>query len=485
MDPTKDNSRLLTLCGKLRDETITVDEFQELEHMLLEQPGALEFYRQFSYVCSGLEQVSQLEQEQVEEDVSTAISGQLPPLPQKSPEVVSSRKPIPNNQSHSLRLSAALVALAASILIVAFVFQKPKQDTRPQLAMLAESQQAVWTGDRPLKLGDSLATGNYSLASGAARLKFSNNAEIIVQAPSIFSIEDAKRVIMQSGSMTLFAPETARSFQIDTPYGSVIDRGTRIGVFADAEEGLEVHVFEGKADAVLPDADETISLSAGEAVVSKSDREPVKRIPAKQEYFVRSLEDVRNLPIVSGDVELLVSPPRSVRRVRSDILDLGRASLFEEKTDVVLDEELPVLLSHPGKAEDLLGSDGRLLPGTKADSFMLHFVVPWDIRHDNDYLTATGSITFNRPVLGVVANNPARLREWFGHPSTDYPGDRWTGLEQPPTTPEDPGDWLELSEDRKTLHFQLSIHGKGEMPDAPVSELDVVDQLRILVESRE
>ena len=508
MMTTDASSELIKLCGKTRDNTILPDELKHLESLLMTDPGALRFYRQFMSVCSGLEQISQsdsLQGQQTEQDGSaefdwtddlsnlTPVSdftqlSQVEPLP-------SSVRPHPSTDDRSYRTTTivgVVATLAASILIASTML---RSGPSPEgFASLVDSYQADWDGDGP----KGRLNGDYTLRGGAARLRFDSGAELLVQAPAAFSIDDAGLASLNQGSVRLYVPPAATGFQIKTPYGLVIDRGTRIGVFANSKLGLEVHVFEGKAEAIRKSGktsrdngtpsdptsvdDSTTSgemLIAGEAIAIPVARSvAAKRMPAKEAYFADSSNNFISLPVVSGDIELLVSPPRAVRRIDSELVDLGRATLLPERTGLVIAEDLPVSLTKSGKAERLEILDETVPAGTSVDTMLVHFAVPSGQRRGNDWLHASGEIQFPRPIVGLVCEQPGKQSDLLGSPDTDYPRDGDTGLEDSIDSDAQKADRIELSEDRLTLRFSLNVHGREAAEQA-----DFVDQLRVLIQA--
>ena len=137
----------------------------------------------------------------------------------------------------------------------------------------------------------------------------------------------------------------------------------------------------------------------------------------------------------------------------------------------------------------VLGSDALELPdtvealvpaGKQVDSFLIHVAVPKSVRRTSESLVVQGSIEFARPVIGFVSFQPSRLTDLLGNPSTVYPGDKWTGLEDSIDGDKDRGDLLRLSDDRRTLDFRLHIHGREA-----AEEEDFVDQVRVLVEANQ
>jgi len=498
----EDHSELIELCGKVRDDSITTAEFSRLETLLADS-AALDYYRRFMSLCSQLEQMGQADTEQAGEqsaengfeeasfqwanDLDAELDADLERASDHAPSTPSANSPsLPvatkNEKQFRWRLwSGVIGAVAALVIIAGFYFrgggsQDPATPQAPILATLINTHQADWNGEHnPSETG--MSAGDYSLASGAAQIRFENGAELLVHAPVRFSLDEASQASLQSGSLTLYVPPTATGFQVQTPWGAVIDRGTRIGIHAEEEYGLEVHVFEGEAEFVGKSFEgapsESALLAVGEALAVKQTNESkIERMPAEPKYFAETLTELSNLPIVSGDVELLVSPPRSVRRVRGEVCFQNRAMVFAERKGEALAEDLPVTLSEVGSPTSLSSSEQVVSAGSKVDSFLVHIAMPKELRNTSQVVTASGEVQFGRPILGLVSHELRLSGDLLGHPSTEYPRDTLTGLE------DNGADFLEISPDRRTLKFRLSIHGREHN-----DELDFIDQIRILVEA--
>ena len=334
--PKKEASEFLALCGKVRDGDATPAEFSRLEARLLHDPQALNTYRQFMAICSGLEQTAIVQQSPPKRNELVADLG---PTTQSSPSPGIRRakieRPPVRLRRRKIAIAVAAIATVAALIMFAIIrFDGGFDDDRTEtgsFATVASVHQPVWGDKRALLPSELVEAGEYFMASGAVQVNYANGAELLVQAPSQFSLHEENRVTLSSGVASLFIPPAATGFRIDTPFGSAIDHGTRIGVVADAASGIELHVFEGKAELVAVGASEGTMLEANTAAAIDAESKTVTSIDAEQAYFARSLDELSGLPVVSGDVELRVSPPRSVRRVRAESFDVGTCHYFCRK----------------------------------------------------------------------------------------------------------------------------------------------------------
>lgn len=476
---TQENqSRLRELCGRTRDESITAYEFSELERLLLSDKQALDYYRRFMSICSGLEQMATLESDsppEIQELTATAIGdydwteAEVRKISEPSDRQPSDRPGFPIR-----RAAIAIASLAALGIFTMFVLSRRQTSEPDGFAKLIQTQQAVWSSSESPGEGDN-ARGNYSLRSGAALFRYDNGAEIMVQAPADFSVDQVNGASIEKGRMSVFVPPAAKGFRVTTPWGAVVDRGTRIGISTGGELSPQVHVFEGSAEATLSGSDVAQLLVQGEAVVVDSAESSFEKIAAQPLFFPRSLGATEGLPRVSGDVALLVSPPKSVRRTLFEFANDANTTVFAEKTNVRLDEDLPITLDAPGVV-DRVESTGATLPaGTRVDSYLLHFSIPIEGRRGEKYFVSKGSLTFPTKVVGVLSFQPGKTNKLFAHSATDYPGDARTGLED--SEKGNRQDRLELGDDGRTLNFEFHVRGKSTEGSA-----DVVDQVRVFVE---
>lgn len=500
MDSMTAPSELIALCGKVRDESISPEEFERLQTMLMADPNSLAFYREFISVCSGLEQIAQADFQQ---DEHTGIGNdrefdwtddleKLTPVSEFVHRSPTKPEQLADDRKSRTPVTAGLIAAIAASIGFALLMMRPDEPPNGY-ASLVDSYQAVWDESEPTEQ----LNGKFALLSGAARIRYDNGAELLVQAPASFSIDSFGQASLDRGSLQLYVPPAATGFQIMTPYGRIVDRGTRIGVFVHADLGLEVHVFEGCAEAIRKASklghseQEDISeqesgdkmagevLVAGEAIsIPVAGNVPAKRMTANPIYFADRDNLLNNLPDVSGNIEMMVSPPRSVRRVRSELSDLGRAVIFPEQKNVVLTEDLLVSIVDPADTQSLERRDRAIPASSRVDSMMVHFAVPMAQRRGADVLVATGKIQFPRPIVGIVCDQPADLAWLLGHPDTDYPLDRGTGLEDSIDDDFQNADRIEWSADRKTLRFSLRIHGREA-----AEQSDFVDQFRVLIKA--
>tara|TARA_R110002096_G_scaffold147220_12_gene306951 strand:- start:1922 stop:3445 length:1524 start_codon:yes stop_codon:yes gene_type:complete len=110
--------------------------------------------------------------------------------------------------------------------------------------------------------------GDYQLVSGAIHLRFSNGADLVMEGPASFLIDDAFHVRLKDGAVRAIVPPSAQGFTIATPGIDYEDLGTEFGVQVHQDTGAsELHVFNGQVDAKKPGTTELLSsVLDGESV---------------------------------------------------------------------------------------------------------------------------------------------------------------------------------------------------------------------------
>jgi len=120
-----------------------------------------------------------------------------------------------------------------------------------EFARVAQNAGAVLRrGEKLLALGAELPAGRLTLAQGSLGLNYGRGVELVIEGPAEFECRHADLFRLHSGRMAAHVPPAAVGFTVETARGRVVDRGTRFALDASTEEPAEVHVFEGKVDAL-------------------------------------------------------------------------------------------------------------------------------------------------------------------------------------------------------------------------------------------
>ena len=143
----------------------------------------------------------------------------------------------------------------------------PPSQHEPLLALLVDEVGAKFAGD---KSPDEVRfiKGNYQLQEGAAHMRFSNGADVVIKAPASFTIDDAFHVRLHHGDMRAIVPPSGHGFTIATPGVDYEDIGTEFALSVNPNKGInQLHVIDGQVDAKHPDSNKLISsITEGQSV---------------------------------------------------------------------------------------------------------------------------------------------------------------------------------------------------------------------------
>ncbi len=139
----------------------------------------------------------------------------------------------------TVKIAAICLLIAAGVLVVVLGAR-----ANQPLGTLVECTEARWSV--PIEPNTELKSGRLTLEQGYARIVLKKGAEVIVQAPSTFSLQTSNKLFVESGWITARIPHSAAGFLVQTPASSVMDFGTEFGLLTGSDNTSEVHVFAGK-----------------------------------------------------------------------------------------------------------------------------------------------------------------------------------------------------------------------------------------------
>lgn len=189
----------------------------------------------------------------------------------------------------------AAAAAAAVVLGAAGLYRLDQRGGRP---VLVRAEAALWedSSGEPA-LGARVERGRrLALKAGMVELGFRRGVRVLVEGPAAFRIDAEDAMWLERGRIfaEVLRPE-GRGFTVDGPGGRVVDLGTRFGVSVAPGGGMEVHVLQGKVEA-LPGRGgrEMIPLGENEGLRMEAGR--VDRIRAEESEFLTDLP-----PVATGD----------------------------------------------------------------------------------------------------------------------------------------------------------------------------------------
>ena len=181
--------------------------------------------------------------------------------------------------------------IAASVLfavsIVLFVSSDHRGDA-PQAAVASDHE-----NDNQLDLAsnqvsdESLPYPELTNVGSNEKLSFEmpTGVSIVLHGPARFQVTARDELTLAEGIVRASVPEQGRGFRVITPNGDVIDHGTEIGVSVNSQH-TELHVFEGRAEVVLPDEHSSRMVGINEAVrVFHPNNSGYEPIPLNPEPF--------------------------------------------------------------------------------------------------------------------------------------------------------------------------------------------------------
>lgn len=329
--------------------------------------------------------------------------------------------------------AAAVVALAVSVFML-----RPKT---PAVATLFDD-----TGSHPVRDGDSL-----DIAKGVSRLEFVNGAVVAVEGPAALSIQSPDEVLLDHGRLNAWCPETAHGFRVVTRSATLTDLGTSFGVSAASDGTADFMVLDGKVE-VHKDG-ETRRIERGAALQARHGA-GLQDVDFEPSAFKRTWPVASGIRSTLGNV--IPAPPGTPETLAAYEND-DHILVIPERRDFSPLQTTQVNITRPG------GYEGERLfetapfnptPGEKVRSYLLRYN-PVGKLEAGANKRFVGSVTFDRPVLAVIAASKLLhlSDEVFSKapmPKMNEVDSRLRGLENSPKLVR--SDRVELSKDRRTLH---------------------------------
>lgn len=145
------------------------------------------------------------------------------------------------------------------------------------IARVNATQEAVLSSDSiAVSEGALVSPGAIKLKSGTIELTFFSGARVSIEGPCDFQLKSDFRASLSYGRLTADVPPQATGFTIFTPNGQLRDLGTAFAVSVDQNSDAEVHVLEGKVEAISRGGGSLVTLSGSQASrLSKGKLTPV------------------------------------------------------------------------------------------------------------------------------------------------------------------------------------------------------------------
>jgi hypothetical protein len=323
---------LRALLDALCEESITAEQMQRLEELVLNHPEAEAYYVQYLSLHADLAGhfgVLPAKMEQSLRDrLETAGQGDAAASmvsrpgddrtpaagPQSGPYGISGRPKHGTRSPFLIWGTLGLSGLAAGLLLyVALLptphdlppFSNPRAEAMDNtVAVLLQAPGAIWEQtELPTRAGAPLPPGTLRLKSGSVQIEFYNGAVVILEGPAEFRLISRTEAYCARGKLRASVPPQAQGFTIGSPKLDLVDRGTEFGLDVGAAGKTEVHVFQGKVELYGPGPDRKAlghkELTTGQSVRLEDPGkvQPIKSNPAAfmtaQDLAERSQEQTR------------------------------------------------------------------------------------------------------------------------------------------------------------------------------------------------
>ncbi len=249
------------LLDALCEETITPEQLQRLETLVLTHPEAEACYVQFMSLHADLIGHFGVLSAGVERSLEDGSAGPARTEPEQPLPGATNPTPVAVSLRSSLRFwrTIGVLALAASLLLVLASWQwrhkvpspaEPEPEATDQtVAVLLQAPDARWeeTG-LPTWAGAPLPPGWLRLKSGLAQVEFYSGAMVILEGPAELQLISRTEAYCARGKLRATVPPQAQGFTIRSPKLELVDRGTEFGLEVGRGDRTEVHVFQGKVD---------------------------------------------------------------------------------------------------------------------------------------------------------------------------------------------------------------------------------------------
>jgi hypothetical protein len=338
--------------------------------------------------------------------------------------------------------AAAVIALAGGTM---FLMRSQDQGVSASGGTVVATR---FDGDEPSR--EVRAGENLVFSTGVSRMEFTNGAVVAIEAPAELSIRSEDEVVLEHGRLNAWCPETAHGFRVVTTTATLTDLGTSFGVSAARDGTADFMVLDGKVE-VQKDK-ETRRLERGAAVRSTRDNTQLSDVAFEPAPFHRTWPVASGIRSTRGEV---VPAPPGTPEALAALENDNQILVIPERRDFRPAEPIPVDITSPGIYTGLsLMVPNKVTPtaGTRVRSYLLRYNPLGQLKAPGTTRRFEGSVTFDRPVLAIIAASPKlnRTDSMLSRaplPKQNAQDITLRGLERGP----EPADRVELSKDRRTI----------------------------------
>lgn len=323
MNSSAANARLCEWILRKLEGTLTAEENKALIQLLESSPDAVHLYNDMILLYSSLatpgrislspktlapssKQLDALLFSMAEaENDAPSLEIELTP---KTPDIIPAQnitieKAV--SKINTTSLVTAIVSLAAMTLMIVYVILNPRIST--EVATLADSIDAQWSSDSPVKDGGRLiASTPLHLLGGTAKIITDKNVELLLEGPMEFSFDSVSELRMKYGRLTAKVSSQGVGFSVNTPNTKIIDLGTEFGVFSDLNESTELHVFTGRTNLITLQNNSIVSSQMVTEGLARrvNPLSEIQTIALKTESFIRHIDSSHQLILRSRHLNL-------------------------------------------------------------------------------------------------------------------------------------------------------------------------------------
>ena len=420
------------LCAQYLDGTLDEPGRDRLTDLLESDPAAMQALRAHLLVSGAL---ARLKPELSDE---TFLRTVLPHLGKVADEADDA---FPNRVRNTIRMErwkrTSLATAAAVMLAGGLTFFLQPSGT--VVATRFDDDQP----SREVRAGEKLV-----FSSGITRMEFTNGAVVAIEAPAELSIRSGDEVVLEHGRLNAWCPETAHGFRVVTKEATLTDLGTSFGVSAAKDGTADFVVLDGKV--VVQKDNETRQIERGGAVQAKRGTR-LSDVAFETSPFRRTWPVASGIRSTRGEV---VPAPPGTPEALAEMENDTQILVIPERRDFKPAVSIPVDITEPGLYEgpNLMAAYKVTPPtGTRVRSYLLRYNPLGQLKARGPR-RFEGSVTFDRPVLGIITfsrklNRTDAMLTRAPLPKVNVQDTGLRGLERGPI----PADRVELSADRRTI----------------------------------
>lgn len=272
------DERLIVLLDAYLDGSLTAEEKQELERMLLESDAARrEFWERASLhgwtyaaakVNYGVKPAAEVakERRRLSSETFDVFVSWLRRASQWGWRAALTGAACAMALLMWMGIRAALQPASADEDALVDTETEPMVNTN-LIATLTRGTGVVWDGDpNGVEIGSAVGPQWLHLKSGAVQIDFNSGAQMIVEGPASLELVSANEARLDFGKLSAHVPEPAHGFKVYTADATVTDLGTAFGLEQRASKPAKVEVFEGKVQVAMENTNASEIVQAGQGV---------------------------------------------------------------------------------------------------------------------------------------------------------------------------------------------------------------------------